>query len=71
MNDELRAQYGINKSMPATLDEAIRYLKEDESMKVEIGEDLLAWYTAVKDKEVENFATMFGEQRRRRLLEFF
>lgn len=67
----MRVEYGMDKSMPVTLKEALDCLKRDAAVKSWIGEDLLKWFISVKDKEVEEFGKMTGEQRRLRFLEYF
>lgn len=71
MDDKKRIEYGINKSMPVSLEEALDCLKSDDSENTWYAEDLLKWYISVKDKEVEEFGKMTDEQRRLRFLEYF
>ncbi|KAI0100215.1 glutamine synthetase [Nemania sp. FL0031] len=70
MTKDKRSQYGIDKSMPTTLKEAIDNLKADSAMNSAAG-DLLGWFVSVKDKEVEEFSKMTDEQRRLRFLGYF
>ncbi|CAJ0540910.1 Ff.00g077860.m01.CDS01 [Fusarium sp. VM40] len=71
MDERKRAEYGMDRSMPTTLKEALDHLKNDEDFKTWIPEDLMKWYISVKDKEVETFGKMSDEQRRLRFLEYF
>ena len=71
MDERMRAEYGMDKSMPVTLKEALDFLKRDAALKTWIAEDLLKWFISVKNKEVEEFGKMTDEQRRLRFLEYF
>jgi len=71
MDERKRAEYGIDKSMPVTFEEALDCLKRDAAVKTWIAEDLLKWYISVKNKEVEEFRKMTDAQRRSRFLEYF
>ncbi|RHZ48889.1 uncharacterized protein CDV56_105497 [Aspergillus thermomutatus] len=71
LDESMRAEYGMHKSMPVTFKEALDYLKRDVALKTWIGKDLLKWFISVKDKEVEEFGKMTDEQRRLRFLEYF
>lgn len=71
MDERMRVEYGMDKSMPVTLNEALDCLKGDAAVKTWIAEDLLKWFISVKDKEVEVFGKMTDEQRRCRFLEYF
>ncbi|KAJ8131948.1 hypothetical protein O1611_g1679 [Lasiodiplodia mahajangana] len=70
MTKDKRSQYGIDKSMPTTLKEAIDSLKVDSAINSVAG-DLVNWFVSVKDKEVEEFSKMSDEQRRLRFLGYF
>ncbi|KAI3319617.1 hypothetical protein HD806DRAFT_508585 [Xylariaceae sp. AK1471] len=50
MDERMRVEYGIDKSMPVTLKEALECLKRDAAMKTCIAEDLLKWFISFKDK---------------------
>lgn len=71
LDERMRVEYGMDKGMPVTLNEALDCLKRDVAVKTWIAEDLLKWFISVKDKEVEVFGKMTDEQRRRRFLEYF
>ncbi|KAJ5940362.1 hypothetical protein N7516_000530 [Penicillium verrucosum] len=71
LDEKMRVEYGMDKSMPVTFKEALDYLKNDADMRTWIGKDLLKWFISVKDKEVEEFAKMDDEQRRLCFLEYF
>ncbi|OAA58775.1 Glutamine synthetase [Cordyceps fumosorosea ARSEF 2679] len=73
LDEKRRAQFGLDKRMPATLKEALECLKKDTAIETWIGEeeDLLKWYISVKDREVEEFGKMANEQRRLRFLGYF
>ncbi|GAW16227.1 hypothetical protein ANO14919_056500 [Xylariales sp. No.14919] len=71
MDETMRVEYGIDKSMPVTLKEALECLRMDSALKTWIAEDLLKWFISVKDKDVEEFGKMTDKQRRRRFLEYF
>ncbi|KAG8668256.1 hypothetical protein FPOAC2_07546 [Fusarium poae] len=71
MDERKRNEHGLNTRMPSTLNEALDHLKQDEVLKMDVGEELMKWYMSVKDKEVEVFGKMNDEQRRIRFLEYF
>jgi glutamine synthetase len=71
LDEEERAKYRLNESMPSGLWEALESLKADEVLKTWMSEDLLNSYIPVKEKEVEVFQQMPDYQRRRLFLEYF
>lgn len=68
LHEEMRVEYGMDKRMPVTFKEALESLKKDADLKAWIRQDLLRWFISAKDKEVEEFAMISDEQRRRRFL---
>ncbi|KAF2722641.1 glutamine synthetase [Polychaeton citri CBS 116435] len=71
LDEHQRAEYGLNRRMPATFQQALDCLRSDSAIKSQIGEEMLTWYVSVKDKEVEEFVKMTDEERRLRFLEYF
>ncbi|KAI0479826.1 glutamine synthetase [Xylaria cf. heliscus] len=71
MSEKKRIEYGIDKTMPVTLKEALDSLKRNTALKTWIGEDLLKWFVFVKERELEEFGRWTDEQRRVRFLEYF
>lgn len=71
LTDKERIKYGLDKTMPNSLQEALDSLKTDLTMQKWIPQALLDSYIPVKEKEVEVFQKMTDEQRRLRFLEYF
>ncbi|KAI1768525.1 glutamine synthetase [Hypoxylon sp. FL1150] len=71
MKKKVRAEYGMNKRMPGTLEEALDHLKGDAAMTTGVAEALLKCYISVKDKEVEQFEMMSEEECQLRFLKHF
>lgn len=53
MDESMRVQYGMDKSMPGTFKEALDCLKMDFAIKIWMAGVLLKWFISVKNKEVE------------------
>lgn len=66
-----RIKYGLDSTMPNSLQGALDSLKTDLTMKAWIPQALLDSYIPVKEKEVEVFQKMTEDQRRLRFLEYF
>lgn len=71
LDERARAKYGLDQSMPDSLQDALESLKADESSRAWIPGDLLHSYISVKEKEVEVFQKMTDGERRARFLEYF
>jgi glutamine synthetase len=72
--DEVARQlqpFGITESMPTSLDATVRLAQSDEELKRWIGSELHTQYLNVEQKEVEYFASMTDEERRRKFIDCF
>ncbi|KAM0430142.1 hypothetical protein ACHAPT_006150 [Fusarium lateritium] len=63
--------YGITKRMPTSLQQSLDAADCDEQLREWVGSGLLFQYLRVKRKEVEYFAQMAEEDRRKKLLGYF
>lgn len=57
--------------MPTSLKATVGLARADEDLKQWIGSELHTQYLNIKQKEVEYFAKMTDEERRRRFLDYF
>lgn len=71
LSETERVEYGLDNTMPNSLQQALDSLKTDLTTKTWIPQALLDSYIPVKEKEVEVFRKMTDDQRRLRFLEYF
>lgn len=67
--EELRG-FGISRRMPSCLQESLDALSQDNDVKQWMG-PIHPQYIEIKEVEIQNFAAMSDEDRRRRFLKFF
>lgn len=69
LTDNDRKEMGITERLPASLEEALTALQEDEELVGYLGEELVERYVAVKEFEMSFLAKMHDEERRQWLME--
>lgn len=62
---------GITEAMPRSLAESMRALRLDTDLSLWMGEERLKEYGKVKDKEIEHFAGVDKDERRRKFAAYF
>jgi glutamine synthetase len=65
------AEYGILERLPTSLRESVDAAKCDKEIQEWIGDEILSLYVNIKEIEIETFAKMHDEERRRMFLNFF
>ena len=74
LNEEQRAEHNITKKLPMSLDEALEELQNDEVLTGEdggLGTEFVRYYTTVKKKEIELYATLSELERRLAIMKIF
>lgn len=69
LDDAQRAEYGITRRLPKSLDMALQDLEEDASLKETFAEDVVSNYLIMKKAEQEMLGKMSDEERRIWLIE--
>jgi glutamine synthetase len=64
LNDTQRAEYGITRRLPKTIEEALASLENDLSLKSTLAEDVVTNYVIMKRMEQDMLGEMNEERRR-------
>ena len=64
-----RKEMGVTEMLPASVEEALKALRDDEELVGFMGEELVERYVAVKEFELDFLAKMEGEERRQWIME--
>jgi glutamine synthetase len=69
LDETQRAVYGITRRLPETIEEALKSLEEDSSLKSALAEDVVTNYIAMKRAEQDMLGKMSDKDRRTWLIE--
>lgn len=69
MTDEQRTEYGIDRRMPKSIDEAITALENDDELTKALADGLVKDYVTMKKEEQKMLAEMSDAGRRLWLIE--
>lgn len=64
-----RKELNISEMLPASMEEALKALKEDEELTALLGSELVERYTAVKEAELDLLGDMGEDERRQWIME--
>jgi glutamine synthetase len=64
-----KAELGISKKLPLSIEEALRALQDDKELVELVGSDLVERYVAIKDAERNMLGEMGEEERRQWMIE--
>ncbi|CAG7557518.1 unnamed protein product [Fusarium equiseti] len=71
-SDEEREKMGLMKSLPKTLEEALKELENDWTWATRVlGQEYVEWFIALKKAEIESLGKMDVKERRLTMLELF
>lgn len=64
-----RKELSVSQMLPASVEEALRALKEDEDMAELLGRELVEKYSAVKEFELKFLGTLTEEERKQWIMD--